>query len=340
MARTVVYVANAESQSISMFLMHGTELEPAGTVAIPGPEKRAFSTPMALSPDRRFLFVGLRNEPYSVVTFSIDPASGALNFIGSGPLADQMCYLSVDRTGRYLFAASYQGSKVTVSPIAEGGLCGPAHQIIPTKPKAHCIVPTRANRHVLHTSLGGGVVYQQRFDPGTGMLSPNDPPERGVRAGAGPRHITLSQDETRAYLINELDASLYVFPFDCGTGALGAEIQIVDTLPEGFSGTPSAAEIRLTPSGRFLYTSERTSNTLAAFRVAADGKLTLIGHYPTETVPRGFNIDPSGHVLLAVGQESHSMTSYAIDQMTGELITLKRHAVGRNPNWVEFVVLP
>jgi 6-phosphogluconolactonase len=336
-----MYVGNAETQDINVFrLKDDGDLTPTETKRIPGPEKPGFSTPMAVSPDKRFLFVGLRNEPYSVVTFHIDPAKGTLTFVGSGPLADQMAYISTDRTGRFLFAASYQGSKVTVSPIAQGGIVGATHQVVNTKPNAHCIVPTRSNRHVLHTSLGGDVVHQQKFDAAKGELSPNDPYERVVRAKAGPRHIVFSNDETIAYLINELDGSIYVFPFDAGKGTLGGEIQVVNALPPDFSGTASAADIHLTPNGRFLYASQRNANTLAAFKVGSDGKLTPVGHYPTETQPRGFNIDPSGRYLFAVGQLSHGMTSYAIDQASGALTVLKQHPVGRNPNWIEFLTLP
>jgi 6-phosphogluconolactonase len=338
MAQTFAYVGNAETQDVSGFrLQDNGDLIPVETKSIPGPAKPGFSTPMAVSPDKRFLFVGLRNEPYSVVTFHIDPAKGTLTFVGSGPLADQMAYLSTDGTGRFLFAASYQGSKVTVSPIADGGIVGVTHQIVATKPSAHCIVPTRSNRHVLHTSLGGDVVHQQTFDAAKGTLAPNDPYERPVRAKAGPRHIVFSNDETRAYLMNELDGSIYVFPFDAGKGTLGTELQIVSAVPAGITEKPSGADIHLTPNGKFLYASERASNTLAAFRVISGGKLEPAGNYPTETTPRGFNIDPSGRYLYAVGQASHSMTSYAIDQTTGALTVLKKHAVGKNPNWIEFV---
>jgi 6-phosphogluconolactonase len=336
-----MYVGNAETQDIGVFrLREDGDLVPVETRRIPGPEKPGFSTPMAVNPDKRFLFVGLRNEPYSVVTFHIDPAKGTLTFVGSGPLADQMAYISTDRTGRFLFAASYQGSKVTVSPIAQGGIVGATHQVVSTKPNAHCIVPTRSNRHVLHTSLGGDVVHQQTFDAATGELSPNQPYERAVRAKAGPRHIVFSSDETIAYLINELDGSICVFPFDAGEGTLGDEIQVVNALPPDFTGKASAADLHLTPNGKFLYASQRNANTLAAFRVAPDGKLIPVGHYPTETQPRGFNIDPSGRYLFAVGQLSHGMTSYAIDQESGALTVLRKHPVGRNPNWIEFVVLP
>ena len=207
-----------------------------------------------------------------------------------------------------------------------------------TQPNAHCIVTDPSNRYVLHTSLGGDVVYQEKFDAKTGKLAPNDPPTINVKAKAGPRHLTFSPNKKFVYLINELDAAIYVFPWDAKTGTLKKEVQVITALPKGFSGKPWAADIHLTPDGKFLYASERTTSTLAAFRVdAKKGALTSIDSYPTEKQPRAFNIDPSGRYLLAVGQLSNSLTSYSIDKKKGTLTKLKEYPMGKNPNWVEFV---
>jgi 6-phosphogluconolactonase len=102
-----------------------------------------------------------------------------------------------------------------------------------------------------------------------------------------------------------------------------------------------AADLHLTPDGRFLYGSERTSSTLTGFTVdPTSGTLSLIGSVPTETQPRGFNIDPSGRYLLAVGQLSHALSSYQIDAATGHLTKLTEYPMGKNPNWIEMLNLP
>jgi len=96
----------------------------------------------------------------------------------------------------------------------------------------------------------------------------------------------------------------------------------------------------VTPDGRFLYASERGTSTIAGFAIdSTDGTLKPLGNTPTEQVPRGFAIDPTGKCLLAVGQESHHLTCHAIDTASGQLSTLSRHKVGQNPNWVEIVRL-
>ncbi len=142
------------------------------------------------------------------------------------------------------------------------------------------------------------------------------------------------------YVIGELDGAVYVFDYNGATGDLKQK-QVVSALPANFQGKPSAADLHITPNGKFLYGSERTTSTLAGFQVdAANGTLTPIGSVPTEKQPRGFNIDSSGRYLLAVGQLSNGLSSYAIDPTSGKLTKLKEYPMGKNPNWVEIVDLP
>ena len=99
-----------------------------------------------------------------------------------------------------------------------------------------------------------------------------------------------------------------------------------------------AADIHITPNGTFLYASERTSNTLAAFSVdAASGKLTYLTSTPTEQQPRGFAIDPKGRYLVASGEKSETISVYAIDQTGGALRLLQKYPTGKGANWVEIV---
>jgi 6-phosphogluconolactonase len=338
----IAYVGNADSQDISV-----VELQPDGNLAlldttrVPGPSTPGPSLPLAISPDRQRLIAGIRGEPFAAVTFDIDPQSGQLTLVGSGPLFDSMCYLSIDGTGQYLLGASYGGSRVAVNRIGSDGIVAPAQQVIATQPKAHAIVVDAANRYVLHTSLGGDLVHQQRFDAVSGRLTPNTPATAPIAAGSGPRHLVFSPDARFVYVLGELDATVHVLPWDAAAGTLGEAVQVASAVPENFDGEPWAADIHVTPDGRFLYATERASSTIAAFRIdPASGRLTPLGSTPTETQPRGFNIDPSGRYLLAVGQLSDRLSSYAIDQASGALTKVAELPVGKNPNWVEIITLP
>ena len=341
-AATFVYVGNADSNEIYVLQLDRQSggLTVVEKVPIPGIEKPGNSTPMSVSPDRRFLYVGTRGEPKIAAGFAIDPASGKLKHVASGPLPDSMAYIATDRTGRFLLGASYPGHKVTVNPIGPPGTVQPAQQVLPDHPNAHAIMADAANRHVLVPTLGNDRVNQFTFDAATGTLAPTTPPAVAVKAKAGPRHFVFHPGGKLVYVVGELDGAVYVFDYDAGTGKL-TEKQAVSALPPDFQGKPSAADLHLTPDGKFLYASERTSSTLAGFKVdPSNGTLTPIGSVPTEKQPRGFNIDSSGRYLLAVGQLSHGLSSYAIDPASGKLTKLKEYPMGKNPNWVEIIDLP
>jgi 6-phosphogluconolactonase len=337
-AGTWVYVSNADSQDISVFELDrsaGT-LRPVETVAVGGQ-----AMPMALSPDKKVLYVALRSQPFRVVSLAIDPASGKLRKLGEAALADSMANIDTDLTGRWLFAASYPGHKITVNSIGKDGIVGAVQQLIPTAPFAHAIHADASNRLVFATSLGGDNLSAWRFDAESGKLTANDvalttvTPEK-----AGPRHFVWDKAQRYMYVLNELDAGLHVMAYDAARGTLRA-VQRATTLPAGFTGKPWAADLHLSPDGRYLYASERTSSTLSTFRIdATTGQLQALGQVATEKTPRGFAIDSSGRFLIAAGQESHSVSVHPLDPATGVPGTPTRIAAGKNPNWVEIVDLP
>ena len=333
----VVYVSNADSGDIRVL-----QLGADGALN----EAQRFDTggmvmPLAASPDRRRLYAALRSEPLAVLTLGIEPGTGRLHKLGEAPLPASMAYLACDRSGRFVLSASYGGNQVAVSPVDAQGIVQAAQQVLATPPNAHAVQTDPSNRWAFATSLGGDQVLQYRFDADTGRLTPNEPPALVIREGAGPRHFRFHPNGRFVYLMNELDATIDVLAFDSERGTL-APLQTVASLPPGFDGgAPWAAELHLTPDGRFLYSSERRSSTIAAFAVdAASGRLSLISHTPTETEPRGFAIDPTGRFLLAAGQKSDRLRVHAIDGASGRLTTLHSHPMGRNPNWVEILDLP
>ena len=301
---TFVYVSNADSGDISVLsLAAGGELTPVDTLALGGS-----LMPLALSPCQGFIYVARRSEPMALLSLRIDPHSGRLNLLGETGLPASMAYVSTDRSGRFLFAASYPSHQITVSPIGPDGQVGSVQQTLGTGPNAHAILAAPSNRHVLVTSLGGGRLMNFEFDPASGQLSPK---------------------------LNELDAGLDVLAFDAHSGQLRA-LQTISSLPSGFSGKAWAADIHITPDGRHLYTSERNSSTLAIFKVQPEsGLLSSLGHVPVEAQPRGFAIDASGQQLLVVGQQSHHLGRWRIDPHSGQLDLQQRLPVGQNPNWVE-----
>ena len=337
-AATWVYVANADSQDVSVLELDRSNatLKPVDTVPLGGT-----AMPMAVSPDKKVLYVALRSQPFRVVSLAIDPASGKLRKLGEAPLADSMANIDTDATGRWLFAASYPGHKITVNSIGKDGAVGAVQQLIPTAPHAHAIHADAANRRVFATSLGGDNLSAWRFDAESGRLTAHEPALTQVAPEkSGPRHFVWDTAQRTMYVLNELDAAVHVMAYDKERGTL-RPVQRTTALPAGFNGKPWAADIHLSPDGRTLYASERTSSTLSSFRVdAATGQLQPLGQVPTEKSPRGFAVDSSGRFLIAAGQESHHLALHPIDPATGIPGTPTRVPVGKNPNWVEIVDLP
>jgi len=340
---TIVYVSNAGDPTVSVMAMNRASgaLDLIEKTPIPGTDKPSpTSMPMALSPDRRYLHLALRSEPFVAASFAIDRATGRLKHLGNAPLQASMAYIITDRSGRFLLAASYPQSMLTINPIdAEHRVAGPPTQVLPTKPKAHCVLVDVANKFAYCTNLGGDIIMQLKFDAAKGMVSPNTPAEIATRPGAGPRHMAFHPSGRFLYLITETTATIGTYAVNKANGTL-TELQFVDMMAPGYKGEIAAADLHVSPDGHFIYGSERKTNTLTGFRIdPARGTLSRIGQWPTETTPRGFAIDPRGRFLLSVGLDSNQMTAYTINAKNGALTPLQQYAMGKMPNWVEFVDL-
>jgi 6-phosphogluconolactonase len=343
-AKTIAYVSNAESKDIFAF-----DMDPAsGTLSliermlVPGTELPSpTSLPMAVSPDRGFLYTALRSPPFAASSFSIDASSGRLSHLATMPLLCAMAYIVTDRSGRFLLAASYTDARLAVYPIDRAGRIERSPtQVMPTGPHAHCIVVDASNRFAYSAVLGADHVMQLVFDPDTGILVPNAPPTMATRARSGPRHLALHPTSRFSYLLNQTDATIVAYRIEPGSGGL-SELETAATLPAHFLGEANAADIHVTPDGRFLYASERQTSTLTGFRIdATSGFLAPIGRWSSETTPRGFAIDPRGRFLLAAGLDSNRLSVHAIDQVDGSLMLQAQYPLGRMPNWVEIVDLP
>ncbi|AYG68824.1 MULTISPECIES: lactonase family protein [unclassified Rhizobium] len=364
-ARTFVYVSAATAGAIDTYSM---DEKTGALLQVSTFNAGKMVMPMTVSADKKHLYAVIRSQPYRVLTLAIDPATGKLSQEAVAALPDSMPYVSTDPSGRLLFAASYGGNKIAVLPIGRDGLVTDgARQMILTGRNAHSIVSDRTGGYVFATNLGSDAVLQFVLDPETGMLEANDPAKVATKPGFGPRHIIVSPDNKSVYILTELTGHVIHYALDAAKGTL-SEVESVKSVPDDaglFPGiappapaafnatapvaTPAddgkpkvwAADIGITPNGKFLYTTERTTSRIALFQVAAgDGKLTYVTNYPTEQQPRGIRIDPSGRFLVASGEKSDRLAVYAIDQASGALTPAGRYPVDAGANWIEIVTLP
>lgn len=331
----VIIIASADKALQTGLLTETGRISGLATTPLPGVEGPNGSSPLAVSPDGRILYVAFRGTPPQVLSFASDPTSRQLAFMGRAPLPDSMAHISTDASGRWLFSASYSGGKFAVNAIGRDGVAGDIAQVLDVGPKAHCAMPSRDNRRVFVVSLGTDSILRFGFDAATGALE-SLAPAATTPAGTGPRHLVFDRTGRFAYVVNELSGTVDAYLVDAE--GVFTRFQSVDITADGFSGTPQAADIHLTPDERFLFASERGSNTLAGFSVnAATGKLTLAGKTAVPAAPRGFAIAPDGRHLVVLGDASAKAVVCAIDASTGQLSHIGEFTTGKGPNWVEIL---
>jgi 6-phosphogluconolactonase len=356
---TFVFVSNGEDGDIAIMKMDPETGDMKLVDKAPaGPNVKH----MALSPDHRFLYASIRSEPFSVVTYTINPNTGNLSQLSKELLPHNMAYISVDQTGRFLFSVSYTDAKIAVNPIGlDGVVKSEPVQVISTGSNPHSILVDRTNQFVYVPHLGNAQIKQFLFNESTGVLTPNDPEFVYTKDGSGPRHFDFSPNNRFVYVSNEMDGMIYFYKIDNETGIL-TEMQRISAIPSNLSLEPSTpangdgdgdsaprledggdntfgvADIHITPNGKWLYVSVRATNTITAFGVDLHtGNLTYVGSYDTEKTPRGINIDPRGIFVIAAGQESGHVSVHTINQDTGELKLSNRYETGKDPNWIESV---
>jgi 6-phosphogluconolactonase len=313
---------------------------------------------LAIHPNHRFLYAAIEVGDFggqksgAVAAYSIDHNTGKLTFLnqvsahGAGS-----CHVMLDKTGKNLLVANYDGGSIVALPIGADGKLHEASAAIQhhgssvnkerqQEPHAHCINVTPDNRFAMVADLGLDQVLVYRFDPVKGTLAPNDPPFGKTPPGAGPRHFAFSPNGKFVYVINEIQCTASTFEYDAKRGALRLK-DTISTLSDGYKVTndDSTAEIRVHPSGKFVYGSNRGPDSITVFAVdSEEGTLTPVERVSTQgKTPRGFEIDPTGSFLIAANQDSDSLVVFRIDSKTGKLTPTGQKLEAYAPVDVEFV---
>jgi 6-phosphogluconolactonase len=244
-------------------------------------------------------------------------------------------HVSVTGDGRFVLVAHYNEGKAESFGVDSGALTASLDLESPGS-QAHAAVLAPDERFVFVPCKGSDRVARFAFDGATGMLSPVTPAV-STQSGDGPRHLAFHPNGTFAYVVNELSSTVIAYAYTTADGSL-SELMRTTTLPQGFSGSSTGAEIAVSPSGDIVYASNRfagANGDIVTFRVAADGKLTLVGHQSTGGhTPRSFALDPTGRFLFAGNQDSNSVAVLAIDASTGTLSAPATTDVGVNAYFV------
>lgn len=347
-------VSNAADGDISVFRID------AATGAIQPHRRlpaRETVMPLALSACQRELHASTRGSNRSIETYSIDNHTGVLSHRISTPIESSLAYLLLEPRGEYLLGASYGEDTLSLyraDDIARGH--GTPLQVIRGIENAHAAIVSADGRFAYVASLGSDTVLCYALQRSAGHLELIE--KISVDAGFGPRHMRFSPSGNVLYVLSEFRATVAAFVRNAETGKLAALavtarpaavshledgrprpnfVGAVQPDPKTLASLVWAADIHVTPDGRFVYVSERTSSRLIVYRVSGNGALEYASHAETEAQPRGFNIDPSGRYLVACGEKSPYVAVYAIDIHSGVLSLRSRCEGGRGANWVEIV---
>ena len=257
-----LYTSIAAEDKIAVFTMDPEtgQLLPQKDVALGGGPG-----PLAVDPELRFVYAGLRSSR-QLASLRIDQKAGGMSLIGTVSLDADPCYITTDRKGRFLLSSYYGAGVAAVHAIgADGAVASAPIEWLSTAGKAHSIQTDPSNRFafVPHV-VPANAIFQFEFDQNTGALTPNAVPAVRPEEPLGPRHFCFHPSMDVAYFANEQGCSVTAYHFDSTAGTLRA-FQTISTLPEGFEGENSCAQIQITPSGKIPVCSQPRSRLHCLF---------------------------------------------------------------------------
>lgn len=335
--RVLVAGGSSEIEMFSLDLTTGG-LKKEGVGQIRPSGELGGSPYLAWDPRQRFLFSLDRLDPSRVVSLAINQNNGSLKLINGveiGPGSPP--HLSVHRSGRWVLVVHYNptdGGYASVLPIGPEGMLGAPQGRIPVGLKSHMIISDPSGRFAFVPCTNSNYIAQYIFDAGSGKLRPNDPPTVATPKGAGPRHMAFHPTLPLVYVINETASTLTSFAYDPDRGML-SEPETLGTLPPTFDRKQNTtAHILVSPSGKFVYGSNRGHNSIVIFSVDPQtGRLQRIGWEQAGgriKTPRNFDVDPEGKFLLVANQDSDSVIVFRIRE-DGSL-SAQGHAVPTGPD--------
>jgi len=314
---------------------------------------------LAVAPNRHALYAANEVDHFkddvtdhggAITAFGLDPATGRLTFLnqvcssGSAP-----CYVSVDPSGRVVFAANYGSGSVKAFHLATNGAIGAAGDCVPrtghgvnpdrqTSPHAHFICTDPANRFVLACDLGTDEVLVYPFDPTAASLQPAEVSAFSVPPGSGPRHLAFSPNGRFAHVLNEMGCTISTFAWNATNGTLKL-LDTVSALPPGTTVRPGFTAAEILTTGNFVYTTLRGHDSVSVFTADPQtGRLQFLQNLPSGgKVPRGMGLDPSTRWLLIGNQASGQVTEFSRDGQSGRLTATGTELKVGSPVDVKFV---
>ncbi len=289
---------------------------------------------LALSPDHKFVyatneggFEGGRGG--GVSSFAFDQREQTLTPINEvSSVGDGPAYVSVDHTGKCVFAANYAGGSAASFHVDASGKLSDAVSFFQYDPPAgqprkqshaHRVTPTPENGYLLVNDLGLDMIHVYKLDATTAKLTPHDPPAWIGAPNSGPRALRWHPNKQLVYCVNELKPTVSVLSWDAGKGVL-TTVQEASLVPPGYVGKCAPGDIVFDKKMKYGYVTSRLDNFMATFKVEEDGKLTFMDNTTCGGIrPRDCALDPTDGWLLIADQDSNNIAVIKRDKGSGKL---------------------
>ena len=279
-------------------------------------------------PGRKTLYASSQHDGIgSVAAYNVDP-QGKLRLLNTLPASGRsVCFLQASSNGKFLYSANYASGNISEFTLTPDGSPAALKQTIyhtgcsihpeQSSPHPHCCIFTPDEKYLCVADLGTDKLLLYTFDPESG-ISPAATKEFSVVPGSGPRQLLFDAKGENLYILCELGNTIH--RFNCRDGELNF-IDSVSTLPPG-ANTSSAAAIKFSPDGHFLYASNRGNDSIVVFSVASDGKISVKNFYSSGgSSPRDFNFLPDKNILIAANEFSQEAVFFNCDQTSGGIIS-------------------
>jgi len=328
-ADTFVYVSMAPEKKIQIY-----RLEPKdGTLAaIDSFAVEGSPGSLCVDPAKKYLFASLRTID-SLASYAIDAKTGKLSLLSTilRAKASNAAFVNFDVKQGALLSASYMAGDWSANKVDDAGkLQKDAISLVKTKPTAHAAVLEPAGQWLFVPHVEPNAIYQYRRNTTGGFESAGQ--AKGGTPKAGPRHLAFHPKLKMAYSSDETGNSITAYQFDLDKGL--SPVQNLTTLPADFKGQNTTAEVKVHPSGKFVWVSNRGHDSLAGFAIDEKGKLTSIGQTPTEKTPSSFEIEQEGRWLFGAGEGSGKLAVFRVDESSGALTRSHTVEVGKSVTWV------
>ncbi len=284
---------------------------------------------LTISEDKKYLYAleeMFENLNPKVYAYKIEK-DGALTLLNSQKInGDYACHLDIIEDK--LVLANYVSGNLLSFPILIDGSLAPCSQEIKHKgtgpnterqeaAHAHMVYPFGEDKmYGVDLTLDTAKAYQLNPISKKWEAKPNL--DITIEKGSGSRHMVMDNTEGFAYILGELTGEISVADLQ---GSKPEIIQKLSFIPENHTGAIGGGAIRIHPNGKFLYASNRGTETIAIFRIDSETKqLNLVGHQSTNgKTPRDFNIDKTGNWLIVANQDSNVLVVFQIHPNTGML---------------------